>query len=72
MSGTLQWLLNKPMLTHSPKIESHYFVNGGFFSHPSQLLDDINRIRQIPATIVQGRYDVVCPATGMGPPPAMA
>ena len=28
-----------------------------------QLLDDVQRIRHIPATIVQGRYDIVCPAT---------
>ena len=43
------------------RIEAHYFVNGGFFSHPDELLDGVDRIRHIPATIVQGRYDVVCP-----------
>ncbi len=42
------------------KIETHYFVNGGFFEHEAQLLDGVERIRQIPAVIVQGRYDVVC------------
>lgn len=46
------------------RIETHYFVNGGFFEHEGQLLDGVDRIRQIPAVIVQGRYDVVCaPAT---------
>lgn len=45
------------------RIEAHYFVNGGFFDAPDQLLRDIGRIRHIPAVIVQGRYDVVCPAT---------
>lgn len=44
------------------RIECHYFVNGGFFEHDDQLLRDIGRIRDIPAVIVQGRYDVVCPA----------
>ena len=44
------------------RIEAHYFVNGGFLDSPRQLLDDIERIRSIPAVIVQGRYDVVCPA----------
>ena len=44
------------------RIECHYFVNGGFFEHPEQLLEGIDRIRHIPAVIVQGRYDVVCPA----------
>jgi proline iminopeptidase len=43
------------------RIECHYFVNGGFFTKESQLLDDVHRIRHIPAVIVQGRYDVVCP-----------
>jgi proline iminopeptidase len=43
------------------RIEAHYFVNRGFFSSESQLLDDVAKIRRIPAVIVQGRYDVVCP-----------
>ena len=43
------------------RIECHYFVNGGFFEHDDQLLRDIDRIRHIPAIIVQGRYDVVTP-----------
>jgi proline iminopeptidase len=45
------------------RIECHYFVNRGFLRSEGQLLDDVARIRHIPATIVQGRYDVVCPAT---------
>ncbi len=43
------------------RIEAHYFVNGGFFERENQLLEDVGRIRHIPAVIVQGRYDVVCP-----------
>lgn len=43
------------------RIEAHYFVNAGFFENEDQLLDGVDRIRQIPAVIVQGRYDVVCP-----------
>ena len=43
------------------RIECHYFVNGGFFEHDDQLLRNVERIRNIPAVIVQGRYDVVCP-----------
>ena len=44
------------------RIECHYFVNGGFFEHDDQLLRNAHRIKDIPAVIVQGRYDVVCPA----------
>jgi proline iminopeptidase len=43
------------------RIECHYFVNRGFLEADDQLLRDVGRIRHIPATIVQGRYDVVCP-----------
>jgi proline iminopeptidase len=43
------------------RIEAHYFVNGGFLEQDDQLLRDVPRIRHIPAVIVQGRYDVVCP-----------
>ena len=43
------------------RIESHYFINKGFFENENQLIDNISIIRHIPAVIVQGRYDVVCP-----------
>lgn len=41
-------------------IEAHYFANH-LFTPDSKLLDNIDRIRHIPAVIVQGRYDAVCP-----------
>ncbi|KAF8635175.1 hypothetical protein AX15_000508 [Amanita polypyramis BW_CC] len=46
------------------KIENHYFVNDGFM-RDGQLLEQqsIDKIRHIPTIIIQGRYDVVCPAT---------
>jgi len=43
------------------RIECHYFVNGGFLEREDQLLANVKHIRHIPSTIVQGRYDVVCP-----------
>lgn len=43
------------------RIECHYFANKGFFEREDQLLRDVDKIRHIPAVIVQGRYDVVCP-----------
>jgi proline iminopeptidase len=45
------------------RIEAHYFVNHGFFEDEDQLLRGVDAIRAIPAAIVQGRYDVVCPMT---------
>jgi proline iminopeptidase len=43
------------------RIECHYFVHDSFLK-PDQLLRDIDQIRHIPGVIIQGRYDVVCPA----------
>ena len=43
------------------RIECHYFIHKGFFEPEAQLLENIALIRSIPAVIVQGRYDVVCP-----------
>ena len=45
------------------RIECHYFVNKGFFKEDGWILNNVDKIRNIPAWIVQGRYDVVCPAT---------
>jgi proline iminopeptidase len=43
------------------RIECHYFVNDAFFDSENQLVENVGKIRHIPAVIVQGRYDVVCP-----------
>ena len=42
------------------RAEVHYFRHGVFLA-PDQLLRDIERIRHLPATIVHGRYDIICP-----------
>jgi len=45
------------------RIECHYFVNGGFMTDGQLLLpENIAKIKHLPISIVQGRYDVVCPA----------
>jgi proline iminopeptidase len=42
------------------RIEAHYFSHDIFLPQNS-LLEHIGRLRNIPAVIVQGRYDAVCP-----------
>ena len=42
------------------RIEAHYFVHRAYLDD-DQLLRNVARIRHLPCTIVQGRYDVVCP-----------
>ncbi|MGH9905489.1 MAG: prolyl aminopeptidase [Pyrinomonadaceae bacterium] len=43
------------------RIECHYFVNNIFFNSDNHLIENIGKIRHIPAVIIQGRYDIVCP-----------
>lgn len=45
------------------RIESWYFQNRGFFESDNWILENIHKLRHIPAWIVQGRYDVVTPMT---------
>lgn len=44
------------------RIECHYFINKGFFTEDNFLLNNVHKIKHIRTVIVQGRYDVVCPA----------
>jgi proline iminopeptidase len=43
------------------RIENHYFTNDCWLA-PNQLIRDAGRLRDIPGTIVHGRYDMPCPA----------
>ena len=42
------------------RIECHYFINN-IFLEENYILNNINKIKNIPVNIVQGRYDIVCP-----------
>lgn len=42
------------------RLEAHYMVHDGFFT-VNQLLQGVARIRHLPAVIIHGRYDVICP-----------
>ena len=43
------------------RLENHYFLNRGFLESDGWILRNRARIAHIPAVIVQGRYDMVCP-----------
>lgn len=45
------------------RIECHYFTNNCWFPNDNYLIEQVGSIQDIPGVIVQGRYDVVCPAT---------
>jgi len=69
--GSTSTLYNNPDLKRSmgesrfalalARIECHYFVNKGFFDRDDLIYERMERVHGIDATIVQGRYDVVCP-----------
>ncbi len=42
------------------RIECHYFMNNAFLE-PDQIIRDAHKLAGIPAVIVHGRYDMVCP-----------
>jgi proline iminopeptidase len=47
-------------LPATPFMEAHYFQNNCFM-RPGQLLAEASKLAGIPAIIVQGRYDLLCP-----------
>lgn len=45
------------------RLENHYFVNNGFLESDGWILQNAAKIAHIPATVVQGRFDMICPPT---------
>ena len=43
------------------RLENHYFTNGGFLERDGQILSRMHLLKDVPGTVVQGRYDMVCP-----------
>lgn len=43
------------------RLETHYFVHGAFFERDDHLLANAGRLAEVPAILVQGRYDTICP-----------
>lgn len=67
--NALASILNEGALGESPsdyarafaRLENHYFQNAGFLDCDGWILRERPRIEHIPATIIQGRYDMICP-----------
>ncbi len=43
------------------RIENHYFYNRGFLGSDNYIINNVEKINNIPGIIIQGRYDMVCP-----------
>ncbi len=53
-------LLEREGLPNSPFMELYYIKNK-FFMEDNEILNKVNNITNLPAYIVQGRYDLICP-----------
>ena len=42
------------------RIEALYCKHGGFLEHDNQILENVDKLLDIPTTIIQGRYDAIC------------
>ncbi len=43
------------------RLENHYFTHKGFLDEDGWILNNVDKIAEIPGVIVQGRYDMICP-----------
>jgi len=43
------------------RLENHYFLNAGFLEHDGWIESNLDSLASVPGTIVQGRYDMICP-----------
>lgn len=59
-SAALKKVDDEKWSVHHATIEFTYIINGCFLRE-NQILEDIDKIQNIPCVIVQGRYDAVCP-----------
>lgn len=57
---TVAGLINPHTALSMARISAHYFVHDCFM-RPNQLLEDLPSILHLPAILVHGRYDVICP-----------
>ncbi len=43
------------------RLENHYFTHAGFLEHDGWIEANLDALKGVPGTIVQGRYDMICP-----------
>lgn len=58
--STVSYFASDAVALGLARMETHYFSHDIFLPENS-LLDNVHKLHNIPATIVQGRYDAVCP-----------
>ncbi len=58
--GTVAYFASDVVALGLARMEAHYFTHDIFLPH-NDLLNNVDKLRHLPAVIVQGRYDAVCP-----------
>ena len=58
--ATIRYFASDTVALGLARLEAHYFSHEIFLPE-NALLNDIHKLHNIPAVIVQGRYDAVCP-----------
>jgi len=58
--GAIDAAVSSPLSVGVARVHAHFLAHQ-LFLEPDQLLRNIGRIRHLPAAIVQGRYDLICP-----------
>lgn len=53
-------LTHPHIATSLARTQTHFFVNHAFLK-PNQILNDIDKLTNIPGTLIHGRYDMLCP-----------
>jgi len=43
------------------RLENHYFIHGGFLDGDDHIVENMPALADMPGTVVQGRYDMICP-----------
>ncbi len=59
-NAVLNYFSNPHIALSIARIECHYFIHDCFMDE-NQLLDQADKLKDIPGFIVHGRYDVICP-----------
>jgi proline iminopeptidase len=61
--GTIEHYTDPHIALALATIESHY-INYHYFIEENQVIANIKKIRHVPAYLVHGRYDMICPLAG--------
>jgi len=60
-NDTQDFLIPNDFAQALARIEAYYFAHQGFLPYDKYIMHNCDKIKHIPATLFQGRYDMICP-----------